>query len=478
MSKRMSIALIIGWCLSVTCAIAQDDWLGGTGNWSNAGNWSDGLPGLATDVAIHSGGIDLVYLDINPDINSLTLGGTSGGSELSDNGITHTLKVANTMSMSPHGYLYLIGGSTVVVGGDLMSSGEMYLSGGSKVMVGGDLMSSGEMYLSGGSKVMVGGDLMSSGEMYLSGGSKVMVGGDLMSSALMYISGGSQVSVNGSLDDSQGFIELYPGSTVAINGDMSSGRIQALGGTLNVAGTLTGTQNQYQEFDGASLTAGALVNYGNMSFTTNAVYIAGAITNNKSATLDFGSNGTTNVSSIDNRGTLTVGNVNLTNQPNGITDVVQGSALNIYGNFTAGNNSAIYRLANVEGSILIDRTLATTITPGSGSLNVGPLGEFAILSPVTVNGSLDNAGEVISFPSALDVQGNFTNELSGYLWEFIFQDSFGVLTVDGAVDLSGTLFIPREFDVPIGTTYKFLLFTPGELSGKFATVFGNVRRGT
>ena len=53
---------------------AQDSWNGGTGNWSNPANWSAGLPGSASDVAIHSGGNDLVYLDMSPNINSLTLG--------------------------------------------------------------------------------------------------------------------------------------------------------------------------------------------------------------------------------------------------------------------------------------------------------------------------------------------------------------------------------------------------------------------
>ena len=58
-----------------------DNWLGGSGYWSDQ-NWSAGVPGADSDVVIYSGGSDNVLLDTNASIASLTLGGTSGGSEL------------------------------------------------------------------------------------------------------------------------------------------------------------------------------------------------------------------------------------------------------------------------------------------------------------------------------------------------------------------------------------------------------------
>src|SRR5271165_59585 len=39
---------------------SPDNWNGGTGNWSNAGNWNSGVPGSNSDVTIFSGGNDLV----------------------------------------------------------------------------------------------------------------------------------------------------------------------------------------------------------------------------------------------------------------------------------------------------------------------------------------------------------------------------------------------------------------------------------
>src|SRR5208283_1460270 len=65
-----------------------DNWNGGTGFWSNPGNWSNGEPGGTSTVTISSGSNDTVTLDTSPTINSLTLGGMSKGTQstLTDNG--------------------------------------------------------------------------------------------------------------------------------------------------------------------------------------------------------------------------------------------------------------------------------------------------------------------------------------------------------------------------------------------------------
>ncbi len=62
---------------------SPDNWLGGTGNWSNGSDWSAGLPGSSSDVTIGTGN-DYVTLNTSASINSLTLGGSSGSSTLID----------------------------------------------------------------------------------------------------------------------------------------------------------------------------------------------------------------------------------------------------------------------------------------------------------------------------------------------------------------------------------------------------------
>src|ERR1700733_1828402 len=48
---------------------SRDDWLGGTGNWSNRADWSAGLPSQSSDVMINTGN-DYVTLNTSTSINS------------------------------------------------------------------------------------------------------------------------------------------------------------------------------------------------------------------------------------------------------------------------------------------------------------------------------------------------------------------------------------------------------------------------
>jgi hypothetical protein len=104
-------------------ALAQDNWLGGTGNWSNGANWSSGLPGPGSDVLIDSGSNDYVFLDTSPTVNSITLSGsgpdyhwvTDGGS-LETLTITGSLTIGQSHVTQSNGGLYLYGGTAVRAG--------------------------------------------------------------------------------------------------------------------------------------------------------------------------------------------------------------------------------------------------------------------------------------------------------------------------------------------------------------------------
>ncbi len=50
-------------------------------------------------------------------------------------------------------------------------------------------------------------------------------------------------------------------------------------------------------------------------------------------------------------GVVTGASLNLTSQPDGITDVVAGSSFSIAGSFTAGLNSAFANLTSIEGQV-------------------------------------------------------------------------------------------------------------------------------
>ncbi|HVP55683.1 MAG TPA: PEP-CTERM sorting domain-containing protein [Candidatus Eisenbacteria bacterium] len=110
---RLILLIVFVILLAFTPAYGQDNWLGGTGYWSNGNYWSTGLPPLSTDfVTIYSGGADLVTLDLGSvSITNLTLGGNYNGfsSELTDGGTTQNLTISGGLGVGPSGSLYFFG---------------------------------------------------------------------------------------------------------------------------------------------------------------------------------------------------------------------------------------------------------------------------------------------------------------------------------------------------------------------------------
>src|SRR5664280_736162 len=126
---------------------STDNWLGGTGNWSDSWCWDSGLPSGGSDVVIYSGGDDLVYLDTSASIASLTLGGDTGGAQLGDNGTPQTLTIAGALTVYQTGALYLAGGNTVTAGANSSNAGFIQLENASALQVNGNLNNSGTIYL-------------------------------------------------------------------------------------------------------------------------------------------------------------------------------------------------------------------------------------------------------------------------------------------------------------------------------------------
>jgi hypothetical protein len=87
-----------------------DSWLGGFGVWSNPDHWSDGIPGLNSDVSIVTGD-DLVWLDVNSNLASLSLGGASGNSTL-DGTLGQSLNVFGDVNVGEAGSFYLANGAS------------------------------------------------------------------------------------------------------------------------------------------------------------------------------------------------------------------------------------------------------------------------------------------------------------------------------------------------------------------------------
>ncbi len=266
MSERVSFVLILCAILTLTNAYAQDNWNGGTGNWSNGSDWSAGLPGPGSDVVIYSGGNDTVTLDTSPTINSLTLGGGNNGycqggpycSELTDGGVAQTLTITNALTIGQAGFLNLTGGSLVTAGADSSNAGVIDLGNASTLKVTGNFDNAG----------MVGTGIGSGGKNTLS------ISGMLTNNGPFLMYGNGDVADVATLNNS-GYVFIAPGATL-----------------------------------------------------------------------------------------------NLTNQPNGMTDAVAGSTFYLYGSFSAGSSDGFANLNSVEGTVqLFGQKFADT--PGSGTLTIG-----------------------------------------------------------------------------------------------------------
>ncbi len=130
-----------------------------------------------------------------------------------------------------------------------------------------------------------------------------------------------------------------------------------------------------------------------------------------------------NVATLVNNGFLDIdtgATLNLTSQPNGVTDVIAGSELDVYGTLKAGTANGLAKLNSVEGTLVIGNGQTLADTPGSGTLTISSSGVLDLEegSSMTVSGNLTNSGvlesnirdqETSGHPNTLTITGTFTN---------------------------------------------------------------------
>ncbi len=103
--KTLYKLILITFFLFSSSVFAQTtySWIGGSGNWSVATNWSpNGVPTATDNVEIAATGTYTVTLDVDTTINDLTIGGTSGIQTLSLSSRTLTINGTGTINDSGH----------------------------------------------------------------------------------------------------------------------------------------------------------------------------------------------------------------------------------------------------------------------------------------------------------------------------------------------------------------------------------------
>jgi len=369
--------LVVFLVVAAVFALSQDNWLGGTGNWSNGALWSTGVPLPANDVLIYSGGSDNVTLNVNATIKSLMLGGTDKGftSNLTDNGSPRDLTIAGALNLGQSGDLNLNGGSTVSVGANSTNAGIIFVSDASTLSVAGNLDNVGSIAIpSAGTAaaVNIGGALTNEiNSLFIIGsvGGQSNIG-SLVNNGGFLVDSGAAVNLT---DQPAGITDVLAGAEFDIFSSFTASGKDAFANLSGVEGTLelADTQNHTIDPSGGTLTIAP----------SGTLYVLG----------------TTNLTiegTIQNNGFAYVGATLTLTNPQTIGDVPAGAIYEVFGTFNAGSNNAFFGLTRIEGSVILALEPTTNITPSGGVLTIANTGlmDSSDGTPLIVNGNLNNIG--------------------------------------------------------------------------------------
>jgi hypothetical protein len=380
--------------LTVTCAKAADlVWIGGTGNWNVAGNWSPAqMPTAADNAWITNSGTYTVTVPAGTTATngSLTVGGVSGTQTLAIDRATLTVGGASVINANGH-LDFLVAQSTVNGAGNLTVNGTLNWANGAMSGTGTTTIGSGGVLAIGSGGVTFGRTLNNAGTGSWSGGNLTMSAGN----AFNNLAGGAfDITADGRLSGS---------ATTPIN---NSGLFRQTAGT---AGTIITVPFN----NSGTLAVLALTLNLNLGGTHT-----GIMSNALGTTLNFGggSHVLAGSSFVTGAGVLSLSGGATTLTASGTFDVT-GSTLSIITGTATLSSSC-----NVTGTTLnIGGTGGTVLYNSAGSvavvnLTAGTLGTLGGINPVTVTGPLTLGG------------GKITNALV---------TASGGLIINGSVTLSG-----------------------------------------
>jgi hypothetical protein len=279
------------------------------------------------------------------------------------------------------------------------------------------------------------------------------------------------LDINGSTADLQlasgNTLIFNPSTALNVGGMLTNGGFFLLNGPGNMATIGNGAANSglIDLEDGSTLTAkGDVMNSGDISTTGfgvvggNTVNITGMLTNQVASTFVLLGGGPGDMATIG--GNLT--NSGYVNVEGASTLVVNGAVDNFGSLFTNGD------LVAGGNTITIAGMLTNEI---GGQIAVGGPGDvFQVAGGITNSGSIG-----VNFGSSIAAGTSFVQLADGTLYAIIIPGGVGIINVTGSASLAGTLNIQLVgFNPTVGSTYQFLFFTPGELTGTFDTILNQL----
>ena len=436
MKKKYTLLCLLSLLATLRLNAAANQWIGGTGSWTQNSNWSFGHPPTsAEDMAIASG---TATLPSNITVNSLTMnGGTlTGGFNLT---VNQGLTILNAAA------LFSVGGTVTVTGNFTLSSGTFAPEG--TATIGGNFLwnTNGSIGVSTSPSVT---DVIIGGTTTIDGN----ISRNLVKRKLILNGGGTWTL--GSISVSEGgILELAAGQTLSYNStggyNLTDG--DGMGNAFNIKGTLELQSNGFKIRIPVNNTGAINLSNGNLNFENNSTHTG---------------NGSINISAtrqltISNAVGLDYGNATFTNNGTIITNalIFNGSTpQTLLGDgsiatLTINNPNGL----SISGTQII--TTALTLTNGNIQLSTNDLslgtatltgGSSSSYVKTNSTGNLKRSvgNTDVSFPVG---ESNYTpvtmRHTSG-------TDVYAVRVSDGidiAHPLLGTQFVAKEWDISRAT---------------------------
>ncbi len=373
---------------------SPDDWLGGTGYWDNGADWSVGVPGGSSDVVIATGS-DNVTLDQNASINSLTLGGSTGTSTLTEPfGRGLFVQIAGALTINQSGTLTLAG-DAITANANSSNAGSVNLNNNSALLLRAGFANTGTIQLNG--------------EFFR-----------------------PAITVSGALTNSGNIIDLDDTAVLSVGGTVNNSALIAIysltSGTLT--NTVTGSLNvQMLNVNGDLVNAGQVYGYGRGSQFS----IAGMLTNSGRFDVSYS---TANVGGLNNSGEVFVGG-NMTVHGNaynsggiyeGYIGPSNGQILIAYGAFTNAPTGNV----ELDGPYTGGLSATSIVNQGTITLNGAPLSTGSLANSGTIQTGTQSGGNNLS------VTGTLTNAAGG------------VLSLGGMSDVANIAYMNNAGSVSIG----------------------------
>jgi fibronectin-binding autotransporter adhesin len=381
-----------------------------------------------------------------------------------------TLKVTGTTTNASGATISIEGGSAATFTGNVTNSGtfETGFSGGSNtVTVTGTFTNNAgaTLELEGSGDAMSVNALSNSGTLTLDSGTTLTITGggngvtDVAAGTTYNIGGTFNVKNGSTTTNALAKLNSVEGTLTLQNGQTNT--ITPTSGTLTIASSGSVELSYLSVTDTTLSITGNVNNSGELTtgFTggTNTVNVSGTLTNNVGGqVILYSSTDNINVNVLSNSGTLDIGDsagsgatLTITGGGQGVTDVVAGSTINLFGNFNVVNSGkttgALGSLTSVEGTLTIENGQTTSLTPNGGTLTIASSGSLELsdmagtTTGLTVTGSVNNSGSFTTGFSGgtntVNVSGTFTNDAGANM---ILYSSTDVVNVN-ALSNSGNL---------------------------------------